>query len=266
MPKTNTYRAILADLDDWDAYLQAESGLPGPRGNLELAQAVADVGNPAIFQRYAAITAEEAPSNTPGEFLAFCGVVGLGRLVAEGHHELLPTLRHHASDPRWRLREAVAMALQRLGDADMDRLLAEMRCWAQGSPLEQRAAAAALCEPRLLAQPAHARATLDILDAITASIPSVEDRRKAGAAPGPGLLLERGRGRPARRRPADDGGMAGPSRPGRSLDHAREPEKGASDAHGRSVGGEVQAANWWLGRDTGVVVKDTLEYQHASDI
>ena len=180
MPKTNTYRAILANLDDWDAYLQAESGLPGPRGNLELAQAVADVGNPAIFQRYAAITAEEAPSNTPGEFLAFCGVVGLGRLVAEGHHELLPTLRHHASDPRWRLREAVAMALQRLGDADMDRLLAEMRCWAQGSPLEQRAAAAALCEPRLLAQPAHARATLDILDAITASIPSVEDRRKAG--------------------------------------------------------------------------------------
>ena len=167
MPKNNTYRAILADLDDWDAYLQAESGLPGPRGNLELAQAVADVGNPAIFQRYAAITAEEAPSNTPGEFLAFCGVVGLGRLVAEGHHELLPTLRHHASDPRWRLREAVAMALQRLGDADMDRLLAEMRCWAQGSPLEQRAAAAALCEPRLLAQPAHARATLDILDAIS---------------------------------------------------------------------------------------------------
>ena len=177
MPKTDTYRAILADLDDWDAYLLAESGLPGPRGNLELAQAVADVGDLARFQRYAAITAHRAPTNTPGEFLAFCGVVGLGRVVAEGQHELLPTLRRHASDPRWRLREAVAMALQRLGDADMDLLLAEMRVWAQGSPLEQRAAAAALCEPRLLTQPAHARATLEILDAITATIPSVEDRR-----------------------------------------------------------------------------------------
>ena len=177
MPKTDTYRAILADLDDWDAYLLAESGLPGPRGNLELAQAVADVGDLARFQRYAAYTADQAPTNTPGEFLAFCGVVGLGRLVAEGHHELLPTLRRHASDPRWRLREAVAMALQRLGDADMGSLLAEMRAWAQGSPLEQRAAAAALCEPRLLTQPAHARATLEILDAITATIPSVEDRR-----------------------------------------------------------------------------------------
>lgn len=177
MPKTDTYRAILADLYDWDAYLLAESGLPGPRGNIELAQAVADVGDLARFQRYAAITAHQAPTNTPGEFLAFCGVVGLGRLVAEGHGELLPTLRRHASDPRWRLREAVAMALQRLGDADMDRLLAEMRGWAQGSPLEQRAAAAALCEPRLLTRPAHARATLEILDAITATIPSVEDRR-----------------------------------------------------------------------------------------
>ena len=31
--------------------------------------------------------------------------------------------------------------------------------------------------PRLLTQPAHARATLEILDAITATIPSVEDRR-----------------------------------------------------------------------------------------
>ena len=180
MPKIDAYRAILRDLDDWDAYLLAETGLPGPRGNLELAQAVADIGDPARFQRYAAITAHQAPTNTPGEFLAFCGVVGLGRLVAEGHHELLPTLRRHASDPRWRLREAVAMALQRLGDADMDRLLAEMRCWAQGSPLEQRAAAAALCEPRLLAQPAHARATLEILDAVTATIPPAQARKSEG--------------------------------------------------------------------------------------
>jgi hypothetical protein len=180
MPKIDAYRAILRDLDDWDAYLLAETGLPGPRGNLELAQAVADIGDPARFQRYAAITAEQAPTNTPGEFLAFCGVVGLGRLVAEGQHELVPTLRRHASDPRWRLREAVAMALQRLGYDDMDRLLAEMRSWAQGSPLEQRAAAAALCEPRLLAQPAHARATLEILEAITATIPPAQDRKSEG--------------------------------------------------------------------------------------
>ena len=42
------------------------------------------------------------------------------------------------------------MALQRWGDADMDGLLAAMTDWAAGNPWEQRAAAAALCEPRLL--------------------------------------------------------------------------------------------------------------------
>ncbi len=89
---------------------------------------------------------------------------------------LLKTLRRYASDPRWRIREAVAMALQRLGEADMGRLISEMRDWAQGTPLEQRAAAAALCEPRLLGQAKHARAVLSILDRITASIERVDNR------------------------------------------------------------------------------------------
>jgi hypothetical protein len=175
--KIETYRAALRGLPDWDAYLLAESGLPGPRGNIELAQAVADEGDLARFERYAAISAETAPVNTPGEFLAFCGVVGLGRCAAEGRLDLLPALRRHASDPRWRLREGVAMALQRLGDADMDRLVAEMQSWSAGSPLEQRAAAAALCEPRLLKESRHASATLHILDAITASILPRSERK-----------------------------------------------------------------------------------------
>jgi hypothetical protein len=177
MTKRDDYRAKLRTLEDWDAYLLAESGLPGPRGNIELAQAVADEGDRARFERYLAYTADVAPVNSPYEFLAFCGVVGLGRLLAEGEDDLLGTLRRCASDPRWRLREAVAMALQRLGDADMERLIAAMREWAGGAPLEQRAAAAALCEPRLLGQPGHARAVLGILDRITASIEGVEDRR-----------------------------------------------------------------------------------------
>ncbi|MEJ2207603.1 MAG: hypothetical protein P8129_01030 [Anaerolineae bacterium] len=177
MTKRDDYRAKLRTLEEWDAFLLAESGLPGPRGNIELAQAVADEGDRARFKRYLAYTADVAPVNSPYEFLAFCGVVGLGRLLAEGEDDLLGTLRRCASDPRWRLREAVAMALQRLGDADMERLIAAMREWAGGTPLEQRAAAAALCEPRLLGRAGHARAVLGILDRITASIEGVEDRR-----------------------------------------------------------------------------------------
>ena len=177
MTKADEYRTRLRALDNWDSYLLKKSGLPGPRGNIELAQVVADEGNLQLFQRYLAYAADKAPTNSPYEFLAFCGTVGLGRLLAEGDKDILKTLRRCASDPRWRIREAVAMALQRLGDVDMEQLIAEMRDWSQGTPLEQRAAVAAICEPRLLGQAKHARAVLQIVDSITASIERADNRR-----------------------------------------------------------------------------------------
>jgi len=175
--KADMNRKKLQELDDWDAFLLKESGLPGPRGNLELAQVVADLGNQEIFERYLSYDADQASTNSPYEFLAFCGVVGLGRLLAEGQSDLLGPLRLYASDRRWRMREGVAMALQRLGDQDMDALIQAMRVWSTGVPLEQRAAAAAVCEPRLLGQAKHARAALRILDKITASLRKVENRK-----------------------------------------------------------------------------------------
>lgn len=177
MTKADEYRTQLRGLDNWDSYLLRESGLPGPRGNIELAQVVADEGDLQLFQRYITYTANKAPTNSPYEFLAFCGIVGLGRLLAEGNHNLLNTLRQHASDPRWRIREAVAMALQRLGDVDMEQLITEIRDWSQGTPLEQRAVAAALCEPRLLGRVEHAREVLQILDGITTSLERKNNRR-----------------------------------------------------------------------------------------
>jgi len=158
-------------------FLLQESGLPGPRGNIELGQAVAEEGNEELFLELLSFDARRALANTPEEFLHFCGVVGLGRLLAEGRRDLLTRLRELASDPRWRTREAVAMALQRWGDADRHGLLLEMRSWADGNRYEQRAAAAALCEPRLLKDAAHAAAVLRILDEITASIPQISDRK-----------------------------------------------------------------------------------------
>jgi len=175
--KVAHYRQVLRALDDWDAFLRRESGLPGPRANLELVQAVAEEGDAARFQRYLALGPEQAPVNSPQAFLAVCGVVGLGRLLAEGHHEFLATLRRCAADPRWRIREGVAMALQRLGDVDMAALLGVAEEWSRGSLLEQRAAAAAVCEPRLLGQPEHVGRVLQLLDAITASLTQVAERR-----------------------------------------------------------------------------------------
>jgi hypothetical protein len=176
MSRVETYKLALRALTDWEPYLLAESGLPGPRGNLELAQAVAGEGSEAQFRRWLALGPDVAPANSPEEFLAFCGVAGLGRLLAEGRRDVLAVLRPFAADPRWRTREAVAMALQRWGDADMDALLAEMAAWARGTPWEQRAAAAALCEPRLLRRHEHAVAVLSILDEITATISDARDR------------------------------------------------------------------------------------------
>jgi hypothetical protein len=68
------------------------------------------------------------------------------------------------------------MALQRLGDASMDRLIAEMTAWSQCSLLEKRAAAAALCEPRLLKDKNSASSVLIILDSITGSLLEEHDR------------------------------------------------------------------------------------------
>jgi hypothetical protein len=179
MTKHETYMSQLQALaeKEWEPFLLKHSGLPGPRGNLELAQAAADLGRPELFEQWLKLGADQAPTNSPEEFLAFCGVVGLGRLLAEGQLRRLRTLRRCASDPRWRLREGVAMALQRWGDADMGALIAAMQVWSEGSPLEQRAAAAALCEPRLLKDPAQVRQVLEILDTIMTRLPPPAARK-----------------------------------------------------------------------------------------
>jgi hypothetical protein len=200
MPRSAEYRSALRSLADWDPFLLANSGLPGPRGNLELAQAVADEGTEEQFRRWLTFAPDKAPVNSPEEFLAFCGILGMGALLARAAgraaERTWPTvddprsifdpsstdspmqiLRRCAADPRWRSREAVAMGLQRWGDADMDALLQAMVEWSQGTPWEQRAAAAALCEPRLLGNPLHAAATLRILDTITTSLDQSRSRK-----------------------------------------------------------------------------------------
>ena len=176
MSKTEYYRTTLRSLADWDDFLLKESRLPGPRANLELISVVADEGAKAQFEHFLTFNAERFPANTQGEFLAVCGAVGLGRLLAQGEYSVLETLRKCASDSRWRVREGVAMALQRLGDTHMRRLLSEMERWSRGNFLEMRAAAASLCEPRLLKQKESAQQTLVLLDRITASISSTNDR------------------------------------------------------------------------------------------
>lgn len=62
------------------------------------------------------------------------------------------------------------MALQRLGEWNMDALLNAAAVWAEGRPYEMRAAAAGLCEPALLKDAGVALRVLEILDRITARL------------------------------------------------------------------------------------------------
>jgi hypothetical protein len=186
------YRADLHGLPrpEWSQFLAQHSGLPGPRGNIELAQAFADESDPGVTDELLA---------TDDEYLVFCGVIGLGRQLAEtpvgdaadvadadaadaahAADALAERLRGYAADGRWRVREAVAMALQRLGDADVRRLEQLVVQWAlDDDPLVQRAAVAGICEPRLLADPHAAGTALEVCAVVTDALASrPRDRRR----------------------------------------------------------------------------------------
>ena len=167
MENVERYRESLRALQDWVPLLLAESGLPGPRANLALVRAAAEEADERRLVRLA---------ESDEEFLVMCGAVGLGRLVADGNRRHLVPLRELAGDRRWRVREAVAMALQRWGDDDFSAMAAEAERWADGSPLEQRAAVAGLCEPRLLREPEAAQRALAVVERVTASLPRSRDR------------------------------------------------------------------------------------------
>jgi hypothetical protein len=165
--KTDSYRAQLRSLRGWESFLLAESNLPGPRANLELAQAAADEGSLDQFRAWL---------RSPHEYLTLCGAIGLGRLVADGELALLAELRAAANDPRWRVREGVAMGLQRFGTHNWAGLLETLRDWSNGSLLERRAVVAAVCEPPLLRSEPAAEAALELLDSITTSLRQEEKR------------------------------------------------------------------------------------------
>src|SRR5439155_12418609 len=99
------YRSELRRLKDWDPYLRKHSRLPGPRANLELVAAVADEADADRLWRLSA---------SHDEFLALCGTAGLGRIALIEPDAVIKWLHELAADPRWRVREGVAMALQRL--------------------------------------------------------------------------------------------------------------------------------------------------------
>jgi hypothetical protein len=169
--RVETYREELRELTDWEPYLKKHSGLPGARANLELVAAVVEEADADRLWRLSA---------SSDEFLALCGTAGLGRVALMEPETVMTWLKELAADPRWRVREGVAMALQRLGREDMPKLISEMQQWALEEPFIQRAAVAGLCEPPLLKGAEEAVEVLDILDRVTKSMASSDERGSEG--------------------------------------------------------------------------------------
>jgi hypothetical protein len=171
--RAEAYRVQLRGLKDWEPFLKKHSGLPGPRANLELVAAVVEEGDADRLWRLSA---------SRDEFLALCGTAGLGRIALLEPETVMKWLRELSSDPRWRVREGVAIALQRLGRESMPKLLAEMKVWSRGDWYVQRAVVAGLCEPALLKSNHDVVEVLATLDQITRglSLAVPSDRRDDG--------------------------------------------------------------------------------------
>lgn len=137
--------------------LVSNSQLPGPRANLELIDVVANTAaaNSELAPVFAAWLEIESGPNDPREFLPATAAVALGAIYpsAEPATRVAITrqLRSAANDARWRVREGVAMGLQRIGEADFPTLIGQLSEWSiDGSLLEQRAIVAALAHPPIL--------------------------------------------------------------------------------------------------------------------
>ncbi len=166
------WREDLDGLDptQWPEYVEARSGLPGPRANLSLVGVAAERADPA---------AVEALLADGREYPAMCAAAAAGRRSSDPSVEA--TARALADDERWRVREGVAIGLQLLGDTDPGAWRSIASRWVDDpSPLVQRAAVAAICEPRLLRTSETAAAAVDVCARATrhlAALPAEAARR-----------------------------------------------------------------------------------------
>ncbi len=157
--------------------LVANSNLPGPRANLELAWAFADCFEEieatgehlTLLIGWASLGPEQAPAGSPLEFLPFCAIqaLGAGYLNAYEREKVLAVLRQAAGDSRWRVREAVAMGFQRIAEVDFAVAQEVFSAWLRDATLvEKRAILAALAHGPLLKQPERAEFCLDVTELV----------------------------------------------------------------------------------------------------
>ncbi|HEV3190371.1 MAG TPA: hypothetical protein VGY54_07730 [Polyangiaceae bacterium] len=123
------------------AWLVRGSRLPSARANDALADGFAQLcrergkGADTVALALARLTPDEAPGASAREFLPVCGIAALGARGAadpEVRTAFVRELHAHADDLRFRVRDAVILALGRVGAAAGDTLVAEAASWMDG--------------------------------------------------------------------------------------------------------------------------------------
>jgi len=173
-------------------YLCENSNLPSPRGNLTLAFKFADCFEKEsinkslleLLMSWVNISAEEAPTNNPREYLSFCGIISLGTHYYYADEKIksliMGQFKIAMNDKRWRVKEGAAMGLQRIAEKDFNTIKQYFEVWYSSSNnFEKRAFVATLAHPPILKNKEVAGYSLkmseDILEDILAS--SKADRR-----------------------------------------------------------------------------------------
>lgn len=202
MSKKESYKEHLTDLineslktgmaENLMKYLTSNSNLPGPRGNLELANVFADLVRDYTGKEHEKLWSLclqltqfpliEAPVNNPKEFLVFCGARGVGALGTSQRffQKAMSRLKELASDSRWRTREGVAMAIQSMIEKQPQKTLKEIEEWIESDNwLAMRAVAAGVAEPALLKDKRTAKSAFELHKQIFSQIAATRERKSS---------------------------------------------------------------------------------------
>jgi hypothetical protein len=125
---------------DLVALLSRGSGLPGQTANLALARVFADAcgmsqGGPALARRMASMSGDEAPGGSPLEMIPLCGVLAAGACAVHqpaSRADMLAVIHDACDDVRFRVRDAVPVALGQMGTHEGDALLPDLEPFLEG--------------------------------------------------------------------------------------------------------------------------------------
>jgi hypothetical protein len=146
-------------------------GLPGPRANAGVVLAFANecvargTSADALVTKMATLDVDTAPGASKYEIIPMCGAAALGARAASDPTALraLATLHDCAEDLRFRVRDTVAEALARIGEARGEPLAHDLASWMDGY-FHAAAVLRAISDPKWLTRISSPTVVIERLD------------------------------------------------------------------------------------------------------